>query len=308
VAAKIVIGTRGSKLALWQTDWVRRELERLHPGLEVEVEIISTKGDRVLGMSLPALGAQGKGLFTKEIEDAISAGRIDLAVHSLKDLPTDLPDGLHIGAICEREDVRDAVVVKGRARSLAELSDSAVVGTSSLRRQAQLKVLRPSVAIVAVRGNVDTRLRKLDDGDYDAILLAAAGLRRLGYGDRITEYLDEKVMLPAVGQGALAIESRSDDERINRIIGGLDHAPTRTACRAERAFLKGLGGGCLVPIAAHARVDSSEITLTGLVAASDGTQSVKGTEAGPLAEPEQLGLRLAADLLGRGAAEILARS
>jgi hydroxymethylbilane synthase len=308
VAAKIVIGTRGSKLALWQTDWVRRELEQIHPDLDVEVQIISTKGDRVLGMSLPALGAQGKGLFTKELEDAISDGRIDLAVHSLKDLPTELPDGLHIGAICEREDVRDALVVKGKARSLAELGDSAVIGTSSLRRQAQLKILKPGLVIVAVRGNVDTRLRKLDDGEYDAILLAAAGLRRLGYGDRITEYLDEEVMLPAVGQGALAIESRSDDERISRIIAGLEHAPTRTACAAERAFLKGLGGGCLVPIAAHAHVSSSEITLTGLVAAPDGTHSVKGIEAGPLAEPEKLGLRLASALLERGAADILARS
>jgi len=302
---KIIIGTRGSKLALWQTNWVRQELEKHAPGIEVEIQVISTKGDRVLDISLPKLGEQGKGLFTKELEDAIFERRVDIAVHSLKDLPTELPAGLHIGAICEREDVRDALVARGEVRSFGDLRQGAVIGTSSLRRQAQILAARPDLVIKPVRGNVDTRLRKLDSGDYDAIVLAAAGLHRLGFDDRITERLSEELMLPAVGQGALAIETRSDDESVNMILRALEHQPTRQACRAERAFLKGLGGGCLVPIAAHARVQDGNLNLSGLVSSTDGSQMARGHQSGAMEEAESIGERLAKELIGRGADRIL---
>lgn len=304
---KITIGTRGSQLALWQTNWVKAEIEKRHPGIEVEVQIISTKGDRVLDVSLPKLGEQGKGLFTKELEDALFERRADLAVHSLKDLPTDLPAGLQIGAICEREDVRDALVARGGIGSFGELPDRALIGTSSLRRQAQLRAARPDLVIEPVRGNVDTRLRKLDDGQYDAIVLAAAGLHRLGYDGRITEHLGEDFMLPAVGQGALAIESREDDGVTAEIICALNHRPTQLACKAERAFLKGLGGGCLVPIAASAKIEAGVLTLKGLVASADGSEVARNQQAGPSHDAELIGARLADELLARGAARILAR-
>ena len=305
---KIIIGTRGSKLALWQTNWVKQELEKHAPDIEVEVQIISTKGDRVLDVSLPKLGEQGKGLFTKELEDAIFERRVDIAVHSLKDLPTELPAGLHIGAICEREDVRDALVARGGVQSFNDLPQGAVIGTSSLRRQAQILATRPDLVIKPVRGNVDTRLRKLDSGEYDAIVLAAAGLHRLGFDNRITEHLSEEIMLPAVGQGALAIEIRSDDESINVIVQALEHKPTRQACRAERAFLMGLGGGCLVPIAAHAHVEGSSLSLTGLVASTDGSEVVRSHQSGSIEDAESIGERLAGELIGRGAGRILARN
>lgn len=304
---KIVIGTRGSQLALWQTNWVKGQIEKFHPGIEVGIQIISTKGDRVLDVSLPKLGEQGKGLFTKELEDAIFERRIHLAVHSLKDLPTDLPEGLHIGAICEREDVRDALVARDSIKSFSELPRQAKVGTSSLRRQAQLLRARPDLLLEPIRGNVDTRLRKLDEGQYDAIVLAAAGLHRLGYADRITEHLSEDLVLPAVGQGALAIETRADDEHVNEIVGALNHRATRLACAAERAFLKGLGGGCLVPIAAHATVENGTITLHGLVGSVDGSQTVQGEHAGNSNDAEEIGRTLAETLLARGAGVILAK-
>lgn len=304
---KIIIGTRGSQLALWQTNWVKAEIEKLHPGIEVEVKVISTKGDRVLDVSLPKLGEQGKGLFTKELEDAIFEHRVDLAVHSLKDLPTELPAGLHIGAICKREDVRDALVARGAIKSFNELPQRALIGTSSLRRQAQLLAARPDLVIEPVRGNVDTRLRKLDEGQYDAIVLAAAGLHRLGHANRITEHLNEELMLPAVGQGALAIETREDDPVIGEIIHALNHEATRLACRAERAFLKGLGGGCLVPIAAHATIESDVMTLNGLVASPDGSEFVRGTQSDRSQDADLLGQQLADELLARGAGEILRR-
>jgi hydroxymethylbilane synthase len=302
---KITIGTRGSQLALWQTNWVRAEIEKRYPNVEVEVRIISTKGDRVLDVSLPKLGEQGKGLFTKELEDALFDRRVDLAVHSLKDLPTELPAGLHIGAICEREDVRDALVARGAIRSFNELPRGGLMGTSSLRRQAQLRAARPDLVIEPVRGNVETRLRKLDEGKYDAIVLAAAGLHRLGYANRITEHLNEQLMLPAVGQGALAVESREDDSATAEIIRALDHQPTRLACAAERAFLKGLGGGCLVPIAANAKIASDKMTLNGLVARPDGSESIRGEQSGSPNDAELIGRQLAEDLLARGAGRIL---
>ena len=303
----IIIGTRGSQLALWQANWVKAEIENRYPALEVEIKVISTKGDRVLDVSLPKLGEQGKGLFTKELEDAILERRVDLAVHSLKDLPTELPAGLHIGAICEREDVRDALVARDSIRSFNELPDRAVIGTSSLRRQAQLRAARHDLVIEPVRGNVDTRLRKLGEGQFDAIVLAAAGLYRLGHADRITEHLSEDLMLPAVGQGALAIESRVDDEEVNAIVGTLEHESTRLACTAERALLKGLGGGCLVPIAAHATIEAGVMTLKGLVANPDGSEIVRGRKRGKREEAELIGRQLAIELLARGAGSLLDR-
>jgi hydroxymethylbilane synthase len=304
---KITIGTRGSLLALWQTNWVKAQLEDRHPAIEVGIEVISTKGDRVLDLSLPKLGEQGKGLFTKELEDALFERRVDLAVHSLKDLPTELPAGLHIGAICEREDVRDALVAREPFKSFSELPERALIGTSSLRRQAQIKAVRPGVVIEPVRGNVDTRLRKLDEGKYDAIVLAAAGLHRLGHANRITEHLSQDFMLPAVGQGALAIETRADDPVIDEIIHVLNHEATRLACKAERAFLQGLGGGCLVPIAAHATIEADVMTLSGLVASPDGSEVVRDRRSGPSRDADLLGRQLANELLARGAGRILAR-
>ena len=308
MSERIIIGTRGSKLALWQTNWVKSELERLHPGLAVDIEIISTKGDRVLDVSLPKLGEQGKGLFTKELEEAIHERRVDLAVHSLKDLPTELPAGLHIGAISEREDVRDALVARRGIHRFSELPQQALIGTSSLRRQAQILAARPDLRVEPIRGNVDTRLRKLDEGQFDAIILAAAGLHRLGLVERITEHLSAELVLPAVGQGALAIETRSDDATVNEIVGRLNHEATRLACQAERAFLKGLGGGCLVPIAAHAKIAASALALTGLVASIDGTRIVRGTVSGASQEAENLGYQLAQKLIAQGADQILARA
>ncbi|HVG19616.1 MAG TPA: hydroxymethylbilane synthase [Blastocatellia bacterium] len=307
MSQKIVIGTRGSKLALWQTNWVKGEVEKRHAGAQVEIQIISTKGDRVLDVSLPKLGEQGKGLFTKELEDAIFERRVDIAVHSLKDLPTELPAGLHIAAICEREDVRDALVARGGVKSFNDLAPGAVLGTSSLRRQAQIRAARPDLVIEPVRGNVDTRLRKLDSGEFDAIVLASAGLHRLGLEGRITERLSEELVLPAVGQGALAIESRSDDAAINEIVRSLDHKDTRLACDAERAFLKGLGGGCLVPIAGRARIRSGVLSLSGLVASPDGSQLIRGHYSGSAEDAESIGQRLADELIGQGADRILAR-
>jgi hydroxymethylbilane synthase len=307
LAQKIIIGTRGSRLALWQTNWVKAELEKYHAGIQVEIQIISTKGDRVLDVSLPKLGEQGKGLFTKELEDAIFERRVDIAVHSLKDLPTELPAGLHIAAICEREDVRDALVARGDVKSFHDLSPGAVLGTSSLRRQAQIRAARPDLVIEPVRGNVDTRLRKLDSGEFDAIVLASAGLHRLGFENRITERLSEELVLPAVGQGALAIEARSDDAAVNEIVRSLDHKNTRLACKAERAFLRGLGGGCLVPIAGRARIEADVLSLSGLVASEDGSEVVRGHHSGSMEDAESIGQHLADELIGRGADRILAR-
>jgi hydroxymethylbilane synthase len=305
LANKLTIGTRGSLLALWQTNWVKAQLEKHHANLMVEVQIISTKGDRVLDVSLPKLGEQGKGLFTKELEDAMFANEIDLAVHSLKDLPTELPAGLCLGAICEREDVRDAFVARPGIASFAALPQGAKVGTSSLRREAQIRSLRPDLEILPIRGNVDTRLRKLDAGEYDAIILAAAGLRRLDYAHRITEYLSADLMLSAVGQGALGIESREDDEPVRGLLKVLDHLPTRLACLAERAFLKGLGGGCLVPIAAYGKVFEDELQLEGLVARPDGSEIIRSTMQAKSQQAETLGQRLADELLQRGAKRLL---
>src|SRR2546423_9836412 len=251
-----IIGSRGSKLALWQANWVQAQLTALRPEANVRIEIFKTSGDVMRDVPLAVSG--GKGAFTKELEEALLDRRIDIAVHSLKDLPTILPDGLVISAITERADPHDALVLRADASqtdaTLRSLPEGAIVGTSSLRRQAQLRFLRPDVQIRDVRGNVDTRLRKLDEGQYDALILASAGLRRLGFAARISASVSPDVMLPAVGQGALGIETRAADADTNTLIELLDDAPTRAACTAERALLRALGGGCQVPIAAHASV------------------------------------------------------
>jgi hydroxymethylbilane synthase len=290
----LVIGSRGSQLALWQARWVQARLAGL--GLESRIEIIRTTGDSVQNVPLSSVG--GKGLFTKEIEDALLARQVDLAVHSLKDLPTMIPAGLQIAAIPEREDPRDVLV----GRRLSELPPGARVGTSSLRRSAQLRLTRPDLQIESVRGNVDTRLRKLDEGQYESIVLAAAGLTRLGWSGRIAEALEPEVMCPAVGQGALAVETRIGDNTC----AALDHAETRAAVTAERALLASLGGGCLTPIGAHARITGAKLHLMAIVLSVDGAQSVRDVAEGPVGEAESIGRELGEKLLQQGASRILA--
>ena len=300
MARPLVIGSRGSKLALWQAEQARERLKLLNPGIEIKIEIIKTTGD-VKSDPLSVIG--GKGVFTKELEDALLDGRIDMAVHSLKDLPTILPDRLSISAICEREDARDALVLRaGFEGSLATLREGAVVGTSSQRRLAQLKALRRDVIVRDLRGNVDTRIRKLDEGQYDAVILASAGLLRLGLEDRISTRIPVAEMLPAVGQGAIAIETRSEDEFTVQTTSKLDHRETHVACLAERAFLRGLGGGCQLPIAAHATIDGDALTLDGLVAKPDGSEIWRDSLSGSLNNAESLGSTLATTLLEQGAA------
>jgi hydroxymethylbilane synthase len=289
----LVIASRGSQLALWQARWVAAQLSGA--GHECRIEIIKTTGDKITDVPLAKVGT--KGLFTKEIEEALLDGRADLAVHSLKDLPTDLPEGLVLAAVPEREDPRDAVV----GSKLGGLPLGAKVGTSSLRRAAQLRQLRPDLQVESVRGNLDTRLRKLDEGQYDAILLAAAGLKRLGWGDRIAEILAPEQMCPAVGQGALAIETRAGFDGV----AVLDDAATHTAVTAERAVLGALGGGCQVPIGAYATVTEGQIHILAIVAAPDGTQVIRAEAEGAAANAAEIGARLAADLLSRGARQIL---
>lgn len=300
----LIIGSRGSKLALWQAEQARARLQILNPQLDVHIEIIKTTGD-VKTDPLSVIG--GKGVFTKELEDALLDGRIDLAVHSLKDLPTILPDGLSIAAICEREDARDALVLRSGVKngSLLHLPQGAVVGTSSQRRLAQLKALRNDVVVRDLRGNVDTRIRKLDEGQYDAVILASAGLVRLGLQDRISARVAISEMLPAVGQGAIAIETRTDNEFANQTIAQLDHRETRLACLAERAFLRGLGGGCQFPIAAHAVLDGDALQLDGLVARPDGSRILRDYLSGSSSDAEALGSALAGQLIQRGANSLL---
>jgi len=292
----LVIASRGSQLALWQARWVSAQLTSL--GHECRIEIIKTTGDKITDVPLAKVGT--KGLFTKEIEEALLDGRADLAVHSLKDLPTELPEGLVLAAVPEREDPRDAVVGK----RLADLPAGARVGTSSLRRSAQLRKLRPDLAIESVRGNLDTRLRKLDEGRYDAILLAAAGLKRLGWGDRIAEILPAGTMCPAVGQGALAIETRASGAGFDAV-QALDHAETHAAVLAERGVLSALGGGCQVPIGAHATVEGGKLLLLGIVASPEGDETIRGEASGAASEAASLGIALGNELLERGARRIL---
>ncbi|MBL8148336.1 MAG: hydroxymethylbilane synthase [Blastocatellia bacterium] len=300
----IRIGSRGSKLALWQANWVKEKLEKRFPDAEVSIKIIKTTGDRLqqeteVSQSIP------KGLFTKEIQDAVLRNEVDIAVHSLKDLPTDTHEGLTLVSITKREDPHDAVVCRSSTTKLADLPQAARVGTSSTRRRSQLLNLRPDLQIEEVRGNVDTRLRKLDEGEFDCLLLAAAGLIRLGLKDRISELLSPEVMVPAVGQGALAIETRSDDKETQRYIRTLNHKATHICCYAERVFLEALGGGCQVPIAAHAQIEKERLMLRGCVASLDGKIVVKRAISGTVEEAEFLGNKLAEKILAAGADKLL---
>lgn len=292
----LVIGSRGSQLALWQANWVAGQLRAL--SVESRIEIIKTTGDKITGVPLAKVGT--KGLFTKEIEEALLAGDIDLAVHSLKDLPTELPAGLAIAAVPEREDPLDALV-GGR---LAALPSGARIGTSSLRRSAQLRHVRPDLVVESVRGNIDTRLRKLDERQFEAILLASAGLKRLGWHERISETLPPEVMCPAVGQGALAVETRQSGPALDAC-RRFDHSATRLAVTAERAVLRSLGGGCQVPIGAHAAVSDGRLSLRAIVADPDGQRLIGNATEGEAAAAERLGNELGARLLDSGAREIL---
>jgi hydroxymethylbilane synthase len=300
----IKIGTRGSRLALSQSEWVKTQIAALHPDLRVEVIRIKTKGDRILDSPLSRIG--GKGLFVKEIEDALLRRDVDLAVHSIKDVPADLPGGLHLPIFPEREDPRD-VFISEAYNSLDELPENATVGTGSLRRSAQLLHIRPDLNVVSIRGNVDSRLRRVESGDLQAIILAAAGIRRLNLSPKMSQILPIDRFLPAVGQGALGLEIRRDDDRVLDLIGFLNHKPTELAVRAERAFLKGLEGGCQVPIAGYGRIEGEEIILNGMVAEMDGRRIIKDELRGKGDRPEELGIRLAERLLLEGAEDILAR-
>jgi hydroxymethylbilane synthase len=298
----LVLGTRGSKLALQQSQWVQARLQELEPGLTITLQRIQTSGDRIVDVPLAKIG--GKGLFTKEIEEALLRREIDLAVHSMKDVPTALPEGLEIMCVPPREDPRDALITRNGCR-LDQLRPGAVIGTSSLRRQAQLLHHRPDFKIEMLRGNLDTRLRKLREGVFDAIVLAAAGLNRLDWSKEITQLLDADLSLPAIGQGALGIEARSDDEFVREILQRFDHPPTKTAVTAERALLHRLEGGCQVPIAAHASLQDDVMSLEGLVSSVDGRRMVRHRIQGPAAEARQLGTRLAERLLADGGDVIL---
>jgi hydroxymethylbilane synthase len=297
------IGTRASALALWQANWVKSQLETQSPELTVELVVIKTTGDKILNVPLSEVGG-GKGLFTKEIDEALIAGRIDAAVHSMKDVPFQLPKGIIFGAIPEREDARDALVSHGR--TLDKLPPAARIGTSSLRRQVQLRHRLPRVRILTLRGNVDTRLRKLVDGEFDAIILALAGLKRLGKESVVTQILDESIMLPAVGQGALGIACRSDDTETRQRLASLNHEPTQLAVTAERGLLSALEGSCKVPIAGHARWENGNLVIKGLVANLAGTTVITDEISGSPARAQELGLKLGQELIRRGAGKILA--
>jgi hydroxymethylbilane synthase len=302
-ATRLRIGTRRSDLATWQAEMVSAQIRALPDGPEAELVFIKTEGDRITDVPLHAV--PGKAFFTKEIEAALLDGTVDLAVHSLKDLATVMPDGLAIAAVLEREDPRDALLTLDGKR-FADLPTGARVGTSSLRRRAQLARWRPDVTITDLRGNVPTRIRKLEDGAYDAIVLAAAGVRRLELTERVSELLPIDRVLPAVSQGAVAVQIRADDAETHRWLTPLNHAPTRTATDAERAVLRALEGGCQVPVAALAEVNDEELALRGLVCALDGRAAVEGTALGTTREAEALGHQLAVDLAARGGTEILA--
>ena len=295
------IATRQSRLALWQAEHVATALREKHSGLNVELVPMTTQGDRVLDRPLAEVG--GKGLFIKELEIAIADGRADIAVHSMKDVPSEMPPGMTLSAMLPRADARDAFV-SGRFRDFNSLPQGARVGTSSLRRQCQLKALRPDLVVIPLRGNVDTRLRKLDEGMYDAIILAAAGLIRLGYVDRITHHIDFDQSLPAVGQGIVGIECRADDQRSIALTGALDDATSRRCCEAERAFALRLQGSCQSPIAGYAELENAELTLRGVVGSEDGRTIYRGTVRG--SDAHAIGVELADRLLNAGADVLLA--
>jgi len=300
---RVRIGSRGSALALAQSNWVKQQIEAHYPDLQVELSIIKTSGDRFSDRPISALG--GKGVFTKEIEDALLNQSIDLAVHSMKDLPTELPAGLMIAAVPAREDARDVLVTRSGLK-LADLAPSARIATGSLRRQAQLLHHRGDLVVVPIRGNVDTRLRKLDEGEADALIMAAAGLIRIGRAERIGEILPDEICVSAVAQGALAIETRGD-ATVRQLLSFLHNATSEAETRAERALLRSLSGGCQVPIGARARVDGNALNMIAVVASPDGISLCRAQLTGEAQEGEQLGARLADELRRQGADKILAR-
>jgi hydroxymethylbilane synthase len=300
----IRIASRGSDLALWQANWVRERLLAGQPGIEVGIEIIRTTGDRILDIPLSRIGERG--LFTKEIDEAILAKRADIAVHSLKDVPTRIPEGLKIAAVSDREDPRDVLILrKGARETLATMPPGARIGTSSLRRRAQLAMLRADLEAVDIRGNLGTRLERLDRGDYDGIVLAAAGVLRLDWADRISEWLPSDHWLPAVGQGALAIISRDDDPILGERLRPIGHAPTTAATTAEREFLRRLEGGCQIPIGGLAQVAGDTLALHGMVASLDGQVVIRGSREGPVSMAAAIGISLGDDLADRGAEDLL---
>jgi hydroxymethylbilane synthase len=301
---RVVIATRGSALALWQANWVRDGIRAAFPGTEVDLNIIKTTGDKMLAGPLAAIG--GKGLFVKEIEEALLKGEADLAVHSMKDVPADLPEGLEMAAVTEREDPRDAFL-SVRFADLDRLPRGATVGSSSLRRQAQLLAYRPDLRIELLRGNVDTRIKRLKEGKYDAILLAAAGVRRLGLTEHVRQYLGTDLCLPAIGQGALGLEARRGDARMRPVLARFHHPATAAPVAAERAFMARVEGGCQVPIAAHGRIVRGTLHVSGLVAAVDGSRVIRRAVSGPPARAEALGKALADAVLAAGGRAILAR-
>lgn len=304
IQRRIRIASRGSELALWQAENVRGQLIESHPGLIVQIDVIRTTGDRILDVPLAKIG--DRGLFTKEIDQALLDGRADLAVHSLKDVPTRLPNGLDLAAIGRRADPRDVLITRrGQPTSLTKLQASARVGTSSLRRRSQLKQLRPDLEVVDLRGNLNTRLAKLDRGEYEAIILAAAGVERLGWSNRIAQYLNPNDWLPAVGQGALAIVSRAEDPDVRSLLDPLHDEETEVCVRAERAFLRALEGGCQVPIAALATVDGEALELDGLVSNLEGDLVLRERLIASRDEPETLGNKLAESLVYLGADDLL---
>lgn len=300
--SKLRIATRKSALAMWQAEHVKARLEALHPGLEVELLGMSTKGDKILDVPLAKVG--GKGLFVKELEAAMLENRADIAVHSMKDVPMEFPEGLGLAVISEREDPTDAFV-SNRYKTLDELPEGAVVGTSSLRRRCQISESRPDLKIEWLRGNVNTRLAKLDNNEYDAIILASSGLKRLGFNDRISSTIADTVSLPAAGQGALGIECRLADNEVIELLKPLIHEPTLLCVTAERAMNRRLEGGCQVPIAGYATLDGDQLYLRGLVGEPDGSRIIRDEVRGPASQAEQLGIQLAEALLSEGAGEIL---
>jgi hydroxymethylbilane synthase len=301
-AHTLKVGTRGSALALWQANWTKSELEKRWSGLAVELVPIKTTGDKILDVPLAKIG--GKGLFTKELDEALIERRIDVAVHSMKDVPFQLSDGIEFGAIPEREDSRDAFISNGL--KIQELRAGATIGTSSLRRQGQLRHRFPALNLLTLRGNVDTRLRRVTAGDFDGIILAMAGLKRLGHERRITQILDDDVMLSAVGQGALGIVCRAADDSTRQILQVLDHPPTRIAVTAERGLLRALGGSCQVPIAGKAGLVGNQLNIKGLIASLDGNRVIAHERSGAADRASELGMELGANLLAMGAGEILA--
>lgn len=299
---KIIIGSRGSPLALWQANWIRSQLEELHSELEIEIKIIKTSGDKIQDVPLNKVG--GKGLFVKEIEEALIRREVDLAVHSMKDVPMKLPEELWIATVTQRENPFDALISKNDVK-LKDLPTNARIGTSSLRRSSQLLHHRSDLEIIPLRGNLDTRLRKLETENLDAIIVAAAGLRRMGWADRITEVIDPDILLPAMGQGAIGIETRKNDPDTQGLLFDLDHEETHWALDAERAFVEILEGGCQVPIAVFATLDDRQLTVKGRVASLDGQTLYQWDKAGPCHDARKLGQDLGRDLLKMGADQIL---